>query len=70
MKTYTFNSKQESSIVGKAMEQNVKDFSNEEIHRVYKNCINPAFCEKMLLMLIKNGLTIEHLQKRNFFYNF
>lgn len=70
MDKFIFNKKYESSIVGKAIEQNIKNFSTEEILRVYKNCVNPSFCVKAFNILIERGLKYDHLINRNFKYNF
>lgn len=70
MDKFKFNSKQESSIVGKAIEQNIYDLSESEIERVYKNTVSPRVCKKVLNSLINRGLTMQHVINRNFEYNF
>jgi hypothetical protein len=70
MKAFTFNAKHESSIVGKAIDQNISDLSESEIERVYKNVVGPKACKKVLNSLINRGLTMQHIVDRNFEYNF
>jgi hypothetical protein len=70
MEKFKFNAKHESSIVGKAIEQNISDLSESEIERVYKNVVGPKACKKVLNSLINRGLTMQHIIDRNFEYNF
>ena len=70
MVNFKFNSKYERSIVGKAMEQKITDFSTNEIDRVYKNCVAPNVCKKVIRTLIERGLTIEHVLSIRFEYGF
>lgn len=70
MKRFKFNTKSESSIVGKAIEQNITGFSDDEIERVYKECVAPNVCKKVLYGLIERGLKFEHLKNEFFEFDF
>jgi len=52
---------QMESVMAKMRENNLKDFSDDELQRVFKNTVSPTSCIRGARVLIQNGLTIESL---------
>lgn len=50
-----------NTIKAKIREQRIKDFSQAEIDRVFKNVVSPIACKRGVKMLMEQGLTIEKL---------
>ena len=46
-------------ILAKMAEQELKDFSEEEINRVFANCGAPTVCKRGLKMMLEDGLTLQ-----------
>lgn len=51
------------SLIAKMREQNIKDFSNSELDRVFRNTVGPGICKRSALRMIKDGLTIDEIYK-------
>lgn len=53
-------------IITKAREQNIKNFSDQELNRVFKNCVSPSACKRGLKKLIVEGLTIDMIYNTDY----
>ena len=42
-------------------QEKIKDFSEEELDRVFKNCASPIICKRRVGGLIKEGSTLEKI---------
>jgi hypothetical protein len=52
-----------NTIKAKMREQRIKDFSESEIDRVFKNVVSPIACKRGVKMLMEQGLTINKLYR-------
>ena len=48
----------EKQVIAKARVENIKDFSETEIMRVFDNVVQPSFCKLVFRSLVKKGLTL------------
>lgn len=51
------------SLLAKMREYNIKNFSNSELNRVFKNTVGPGICKRSALRMIDDGLTIDEIYK-------
>lgn len=49
-------------VINKAVAEEIKDFSPEELHRIFDGCVSPKKCYSAFSCLIFKGLTIKDIQ--------
>jgi len=55
----------EERVLAKMREREIKDFSPEEINRVFRGLVSPASCKRILRWMRGEGLTIEGIFKES-----
>lgn len=50
-------------ILSKMATMEIKDFSDEELRRVFRDCIAPNLCTLLARRMIADGLTIEEIME-------
>jgi len=48
-------------IIAKMRENEIKDFSQAELSRVFKDCASPEACKRGVYIMIHNNLTIDEI---------
>jgi len=48
-------------IIAKMRENQIKDFSQAELSRVFKDCASPEACKRGVYIMIHNNLTIDEI---------
>jgi hypothetical protein len=48
------------SIVGKMIDMDIKNLSDQELERVFKNCVGSEKCKIIAKLLITSGLKLEN----------
>lgn len=49
------------AVVARAQVEQIRDFSDAEIDRVFDNCVMAGWCKRMFYQLIGQGLTHDHV---------
>ena len=48
-------------IIAKMRENQIKDFSQAELSRVFKDCASPEACKRGVYIMLHNNLTIDEI---------